>query len=474
MKPFEIKIERMIPGGKGIAFLDKRAIFAPLVVPGDRVRVKQALDRGSYLEVLEGELVEASSDRQQPPCQYFGRCGGCDFQQMNDQRQLDSKAEILADALMRVGKIRGAEIRISRVPSPPSAYRNRLQLKVLPQNGRVSWGFFQRASHQVIEVDRCWVATDSLWSVLPKLQAFLERSPLTLNSVTEVEIFQGDGRETLIDVKVKPDTTDFLLLKNDLLAGPFDWGGRTVSLYLSRSQKRTLRVLGPGYVYKTVGAWRYRISRGSFFQVNDFMLETLKERATQGVGGSMALDLYCGVGFFTLSLAAKFRQVVAVDQNPSAILDLKKNMHDNGFRNCRVSYRELDTFLRVQRRELKDVDLVLLDPPRSGVPRQTVRKVAELQAPKVIYVSCDPSTLARDLAIFLGQGYTVESLEILDLFPQSHHLETVARLGKGSSRQSVRGARLSKETGEHLDPQVTLNPPLSFYAGKCDGVRTLS
>ena len=428
MDPFEVKVERMIPGGKGIAFLDKRAIFLPLVVPGDRVRVKEAVDRGNYLEVLKSELVEASPDRRQPPCRYFGRCGGCDFQQMTDRRQLDSKEEILSDALWHVGKIRGADSRIGRIPSPPSGYRNRLQLKILFQNGRVSWGFFERASHRVIEIDRCCIAMDSLWSILPELKAFLERSPLTLASLTEVDIFQGDGREILIDLKVKPDATGLPLLQRDLLASPFHWGRRTVSLYLSRSRKRTLRLLGPGYVHKTVGAWKYRISRGSFFQVNDFMLESLRERVTRGVGGARALDLYCGVGFFTLPLATKFDHVLAVDQNPSAILDCRKNVRGNGFRNCRVFHRELDVFLRVQRRELEGIDLVLLDPPRSGVPRQTVRKVAELKAPHVVYVSCDPSTLARDLAIFLGLGYGVESLEVVDLFPQSHHLETVARL----------------------------------------------
>ena len=118
MESDQVTVERMIPGGKGIAFLEKKAVFLPLVVPGDRIRIRQAADRGSYLEVLDSELVQASPDRQQPPCPYFGRCGGCDFQQMNPRRQLDSKAEILTDALHHVGRIRGAESRIVLNPSP--------------------------------------------------------------------------------------------------------------------------------------------------------------------------------------------------------------------------------------------------------------------------------------------------------------------------------------------------------------------
>ena len=428
MKTFQVTVERMIPGGKGIAFLEKKAVFLPLVVPGDRVLVKQSADRGSYLEVLDSELIEASPDRQTPPCPYFGRCGGCDFQQMTVPRQLDSKAEILTDALRRVGRIGGSHSGIVRIPSPDSAYRNRLQLKALARNGRVSWGFFERASHRVVEVDRCRIALDGLWSILPDLRTFLERSPMTVGCLSEVEIFQGDGEEVLIDLKLKPGAENLSILKRDLLAGGFDWESRPVSLYLSRSQKRTLRVSGPGYVHKTVGEWTFRVSRGSFFQINEFMLESLSRRATRGLAGSRALDLFCGVGFFTLPLSKTFGLVWAVDQNAAAILDMEANARTNGRRNCRIFHRDLDTFLRDRRRDLEEVDLVLLDPPRSGIPKTTVGRVADLRASRLVYVSCDPSTLARDLAIILDRGYGIESLEIVDLFPHSHHLETIARL----------------------------------------------
>lgn len=428
MKTFQVTVERMIPGGRGIAFLEKKAVFLPLAVPGDRVLVKQAADRGSYLEVLDSELIEASPDRQTPPCPYFGRCGGCDFQQMKVRRQLDSKAEILTDALRRVGRIGGAQCGIAHNPSPDSAYRNRLQLKVLARNGKVSWGFFERASHRVVEVDRCRIALDGLWAILPDLRAFLERSPLTVGCLSEVEIFQGDGEEALVDLKLKPGAENLSSLKRNLLAGGFDWGSRPVSLYLSRSQKRTLRVSGPGFVRKTVGEWTFRVSRGSFFQINEFMLESLSQRATHGLAGTRALDLFCGVGFFTLPLSRKFGLVWAVDQNAAAILDMEANARANGRRNCRIVHKDLDTFLRDRRRDLEEVDLVLLDPPRSGIPKTTVGRVADLRASRVVYVSCDPSTLARDLAIILGRGYAIESLEIVDLFPHSHHLEAIARL----------------------------------------------
>lgn len=428
--PFEVKVERIIPGGRGIAFLNKRAVFLPLVAPGDRVQVNQFIDRGSYLDVLGSAVVESSSQRQSAPCLYFGTCGGCDFQHISYQNQLLSKRDILRDALVHVGKIHVTTGQIDLVASPPLAYRNRLQLKVLRQGDTFSWGFFQSGSHQVCPINRCLIATDSLWEMLSELKSFLEHSPLTLRHLVQVEVFQGDAAATLVDLRVKRDVDTLDIFKRELQGNSFDLGARKVNVFVSLSQKQSLRVLGPGHVRKTVGVFKYRVSRGTFFQVNDSMLKPLLESATKGLNGATALDLHCGVGFFTLPLTRSFGRVLAVDQNTSAIRDIRENIKANGISNCRLFNLDLDTFLRIHKRELDHLDLVLLDPPRKGIPKQTVKRVVELNASKVVYVSCDPSTLARDLAIFLRWGYSIISLEILDLFPQSHHLETVARLEK--------------------------------------------
>jgi len=426
--PFEVKVERVIPGGKGLAFLNKRAVFIPLVAPGDRVQVNQFIDRGGYLEVLGSKVVEESSQRQSAPCFYFGTCGGCDFQHISYQNQLLNKRDILRDALVHVGKIQVSTSQIGVLASYPLAYRNRLQLKILRQGKTFSWGFFQGGSHQVCPIDSCLIARDSIWEMLPELKRFLENSPLTLKNLIQVEVFQGDATETLVDLRVKQEFHTLDIFKRELRTNSFDLQIRKVNVFVSFSQKQRLRVVGPGYVRKTVGAFRYRVSRGAFFQVNDFMLEPLLEAATKGLHGATALDLYCGVGFFTLPLTRSFSQVLAVDQNPSAILDIQKNIKTNGIRNCRLFNLELDAFLRIHKQQLDNLDLLLLDPPRKGIPKQTVKKVVELNVSKVVYVSCDPSMLARDLAIFLRGGYSIMSLEILDLFPQSHHMETVARL----------------------------------------------
>ena len=158
------------------------------------------------------------------------------------------------------------------------------------------------------------------------------------------------------------------------------------------------------------------------------MLDTLSERVVTGAKGKQALDLFCGVGFFSLPLARMFGEVLAVDQNSSAIEDLKSNIKENKITNCHLFRMEVDTFLRIYRSRLKQIDLIVLDPPRSGLEKSTMKRLCELKVPQITYVSCDPSTLARDLSGLHQGGYSIDQLQILDLFPQSHHLETVVKL----------------------------------------------
>jgi 23S rRNA (uracil1939-C5)-methyltransferase len=185
---------------------------------------------------------------------------------------------------------------------------------------------------------------------------------------------------------------------------------------------------GSGFVSKTIGDLTYQVGLDSFFQINDFMLTSLLARATAGYSGGVALDLYSGVGFFSLALAKTFGHVLAVEVSPAACRDYHRNLEINQVSNCQLFSQEAGTFIRDHESQLKNLDLILLDPPRAGLPVKTVAEVAELMAPEVVYVSCDPSTLSRDLGILLKYHYEIASMDILDLFPQTHHLETVARL----------------------------------------------
>jgi 23S rRNA (uracil1939-C5)-methyltransferase len=205
-----------------------------------------------------------------------------------------------------------------------------------------------------------------------------------------------------------------------------------MSLFVSQASGRPLKVLGEGYVWKTVGGLKYRLSSGSFFQVNEPMLESLRDCATTGLSGKVALELFCGVGFFTVALAENFSQVFAVEANPPAVEDFRANMTRNLVGNCTLFSQDVRAFLWTQGSLRKGLDLIFMDPPRTGLPPNLVNEIAALGSEQLVYVSCDPSTLARDLRLLLNHQYQICSLTLLDLFPQTHHLETVARLRRAS------------------------------------------
>jgi 23S rRNA (uracil1939-C5)-methyltransferase len=432
--PFLVNIERIIPGGHGLAFKEGRATFVPLSVPGDRVLVHQFRDRRHYLEAQSIEVVEGSAQRVAPPCPHFGDCGGCDFQHMTYECQLHSKQEILLDALRRVGKIRLSTSEISLIPSPPFAYRNRLQLKI-SNCDKFSWGFFANASHRVCAVQGCLIASEELWQFLPVLERLIEASPSVRGRLEEVEIFQGDQDQYLVDFRLGETPSSLEQLGQDLRRSMTDWEGNNVSLFLSTASGEALKVWGGGHVWKSVGDFEYRVGRGSFFQINDLLLGKLLASVVEGFSGKRALDLYCGVGFFSLELAKNFEEVWAVEKNLFAIEDLRENVLRNQVHNIKIFPQDLGDFIQRSGSPLQDFDLVLLDPPRAGLAKESVAQLAMLGVPDVVYVSCDPATLARDLRIFLDHQYELSSLNILDLFPQTHHLETVARLRKKVDRQ---------------------------------------
>jgi 23S rRNA (uracil1939-C5)-methyltransferase len=428
--PFDLDIQRIVPGGRGIGFHQGQAVFAPLAVPGDHLEVLRWTDRKGYLEVLESRLVDSSPERVSPPCPYFGSCGGCDFQQMSGSQQLAAKQDMLIDALRRVGKVHVEPSQIRLHASELLGYRNRLQLKPVQSGEGLSWGFYKTGSHEVCAVETCLIASKALWEQLEILRTQLAKVPQIAARLDEVEVFWGDDKECLVTLALRDVPRDLseVLLQMESAKESLASHGFSVSLIDSKGQRHLL--CGPGFVWKTAGGFRYRVSTGSFFQVNDPMLSLLQSTATQGLAGQSALELFCGVGFFTVPLSKHFEQVEVVEGNRFAVEDLEENLRENWVQNCRISGSDLSAALRAGRWRAGQYDLLFIDPPRSGLHKTTVEAIAHLNCHNFVYVSCDPATLARDLRILLSSGYEIVSLDLLDLFPQTHHLETIARLRK--------------------------------------------
>ncbi|MBZ5727327.1 MAG: class I SAM-dependent RNA methyltransferase [Acidobacteriia bacterium] len=392
-------MEKLVYGGDGLARLDGRVVLAPYVLPGERIRARAEQEKPGLVRARALEVLAPAVERVTAPCAVFGRCGGCHYQHAPYEYQLAAKRAILVEELRRLGKIEPPP-EIAVVAGEPWGYRNRAQLHV--ERGRL--GYWEARSHKLCAIDECPIASPKVNETIRALRGMLRdrRWPRFLRSL---EIFTDEQQVQLTVIETdQPVARRF-----------FDWCAETISGLVEGA-------LDYG------GQWR--VSGKSFFQVNRFLVERLVEAAVEGAAGETALDLYAGVGLFSLALARSFRQVTAAESGSGAVRDLRFNAERAALANVQAEQRTAEEYLENLERA---PDFVLLDPPRAGLGKEVVRRLGELRPPRVTIVACDPATLARDLAGLTAAGYRVEQMALVDLFPQTYHLETVVRLGRTGS-----------------------------------------
>lgn len=413
----QLKIKKLVYGGEGLGHCDGRTVFVPYVLPDEVVRVQPVEQKKKFVRGRLIELVEASAMRSAPACAHFTACGGCHYQHIPYAEQLRYKEEILRETLRRVGRI-GWDAPITTHPSPALGYRNRAQWKVRAAEGGRRMGYFRGGSTALCPVDACPVLSPRLAEALAALGA---------------RVAAGELPETLREVEVFADAGDSRLLLNASLA-EFPGAPAEVAetlrralpgietLLLHESSRDRFELFGPGYLHYEAAGQRYRVGHLSFFQANRFLLDELIRVVASDRGGDLALDLFAGVGVFAVALTATFQQVVAVEANPAAFRDLETNLA--GRAACAI---HLDVKEYLQGCTEKP-GLVVLDPPRGGVEAAALEGIAALGPERITYVSCDPATLARDLEALARSGYATTELHLFDMFPQTYHVETVARL----------------------------------------------
>lgn len=380
-----MRVERILPGGLGLAHAEGRTLLVGLAAPGDLVRVRIESVRGRVAFASIVEVLEPSPVRIEPPCPYFGRCGGCDFQQMDYRAQLESKVEIIRDCLKRIARIEPGDIPIT--PSPLE-WRYRARAQWQHDDSRKRIGYYERGSHRICDIAECPVLVPELQSTLWGL------------------------RDRMSAGSLPPQAEDFQAVAGD----------EGVSLAPALSGEEPLEAS------RVILEHRYLFSARGFFQINQSLLAALVEHALKDAHGGTAIDLYCGVGLFTLPLARRFGQVVGVEGNSSAAAYARRNLLNAELRNAQVECAGVGVWLKENAQGYAPVDLVLLDPPRTGLEEGAAQSIVALRPQRITYVSCDPATLARDLREIVAGGYTLTSLAAFDMFPQTHHVETVARL----------------------------------------------
>ena len=441
-----LNIEKLIYGGDGLARLpaDNRgrgkAVFVPFVLAGEKIEAALTEERPGFARAHAEAIIEPSPHRIPPPCPHFGHCGGCHYQQAPYQHQLEIKKEILRENLRRIAKL-DLHCEIEVHPSPPWNYRNRSRLQVRTRPDFAA-GYFKFASHELLPVEECPISSPLINRGITALWKS-GRTGQTVEGVREVEFFansDANGNETslLLEFLCAPEARRAAVRAwaEELCAAMPEIAGVVAFREPQKGVQEPLVAVGASELtYQTKNA-AYRVSAGAFFQTNRFLTDELINIVTTGHSGEVALDLYAGVGLFSTALARNIRHIVSVESSQTAAKDLQYNLPVNG----KVVHAATEQYLAelgdkgraghgaVLPQVLHKPDLVVVDPPRGGLGDRVARLLAGVDAPRVTYVSCDPATLARDLVPLQAAGYRIDQVHLVDLFPQTYHLESVLHL----------------------------------------------
>lgn len=396
----EATVEKWVYGGAGLVRLEGQVAFVPFVLPGEKIRLGPPRKRASILEAQAEERIESSPDRIEPACPVFERCGGCHYQHASYDYQLARKVEILEETFRRVGRVE-LPAAIETISADPWHYRNRGQFHI----DRARIGYLSAGSHKLVEIEQCPISAPAVNDALRVIRKKLH-DPHWPRFLRFIELFTN-GQDVMVNALETDDG-------RYLAKGFFEWLGQAIS----GADKGALEYEVNGFVY--------RVSHGAFFQVNRHLIGDLTNAALGEAAGASALDLYAGVGLFTIPLARRFGKVASVESHGAAVRDMEHNAATAGL-SIAVHRAQAEQYLE----RLKSApDFVVADPPRSGLGKLVTGHLLRLSPPRIHIVSCDPSTLARDVAALIRGGYRIGKTTLIDMFPQTFHIETVVELAR--------------------------------------------
>lgn len=422
----KLHIEKAIYGGDGLARHEGKAVMVPFVLPGETVEARIIADKGSYSAAEAERILDAAAARTEAPCPYFGACGGCQYQHATYATQVEMKTAILRETLERA-RIHDVP-QITTLTGEPFGYRNRIRLHV--QREPFALCYKHRKTHVNLPIETCPISAPALQSCVGVLTR--EGQGLGLSDwAREVELFTNhDDSAMLAAFWTERPQREAQRLLADLWPRlqqmlPAVAGAGVFSVEQRRQPSRFLAHAGETALRYQVGRHSYRVSVGSFFQVNRFLLDQLVQLVTADAGAT-AWDLYAGVGLFSLGLGERFATVTAVESSASSVRDLRENLRGSPHR---IVASDTAAFLeRALQQRTPAPDRIVVDPPRAGLGREVTALLGSVRTSRITCVSCDPPTLARDLAALIQTGYSAESIQLVDLFPQTFHLETVVEL----------------------------------------------
>lgn len=441
---YDVKIESLTHDGLGVARVDGFPVFVANALVGEEINMKVTLVKKTYAFGRAVDYFVTSGERVKPECGIYKQCGGCQVQHLSYEGQLKMKHDTVVNHLKRIGHIEDANVLPTIGMQNPSRYRNKTQVPFGYADGKVVAGFYQKRSHEIINMQSCLIQTDISDQIVETMRHLcqeLEIAPynesLNLGVLRHVIVRVGFKTEEIMVTLV---TRTHEIPNSELLIQ------RLVSKYpkiKSIAQNvnpkvtnvifgdETRILYGESYIYDEMNGIRFAISPRSFYQVNPIQTETLYSKAVEYAqlsGNEIVFDAYCGIGTITLFLAQHAKQVYGVEIIPEAIEDAKMNARLNGFENTQFAVGKSEEIIPAWIENGIVPDVIVVDPPRKGCDRSLLDTMLEAAPDRIVYVSCDSSTLARDLRVLIDGGYKLEVVQPVDMFPQTAHIECVAKL----------------------------------------------
>jgi len=441
--PLQVSIETATIDGSGVARVDGQVVFAPGALPGERCSVRIAhIGRSAVFAQLLSVLTP-SAHRVEPDCPYFPRCGGCALRHMDYEQELALKQAHVQSCLTRIGGQTISALPITGA-AQTDGYRNKVQFPVQEQDGRPVAGFFSGKTHRVIPVRHCRIQPDCADAIRGAVLAWMEQYHIRAYDeqthtgyIRHIYIrFGAESGQILVCIVANCAQ---LPKKKQLVAALLAAEPGITTIVFSPNTKKGNTVLGTefhplygdGTITDTLCGLQFRLSAPAFYQVNHAQAERLYEKAVQLAGltgNETVLDLYCGTGTITLCLARHAKKAIGVEIVPQAIEDAKFNAAQNGMENAEFFCMDAGQAAKMLADRRTRPDVIVVDPPRKGVSADVIEAISAMAPQRVVYVSCDPATLARDLKLLTAAGYTLQTAEAFDLFPRCAHVETVVLL----------------------------------------------
>ena len=457
-KIYEMQIDALGSNGEGIGRIDGYTVFVEGALPGEKisvliVKVKKNYGYGKLMEILE-----VSPERREPMCPVAKQCGGCQLQHLSYEAELAYKTREVKDVMERIGGIRNVEVKPALGMENPWRYRNKAQFPVGRGKDGCAIGFYAKRSHRIVDTDQCFLQNACNDEIIGIVRAFLNEFNIPLydeekhkglvrHILTRIGRNSGEIMVCFVINGKKLPNSDILVERLKAVEG-------VVSIVLNVNKEKTNVILGQKIITlwgkdtitDSIDGIEFEISPLSFYQVNPIQTEVLYGKAVElaGLKGEeTVLDLYCGIGTISLFFARKAKKVFGVEIVPEAIADAKKNAARNGITNAEFAVGAAEEVIpRLYKEEGITADIVVVDPPRKGCDEKLLETILQISPEKIVYVSCNPATWARDLAVLKEGGYELKEVQPVDQFSHSVHVEVVSLLQKQNRSDEEKETRL--------------------------------